>query len=62
MPLIPQDKLERIKKDIDLVALVRCKGIELKRHGSKDLVGLSPFTKEQVRRLSSPLIRTCGTA
>jgi len=47
MPLIPQDKLEHIKREIDLVALVRSKGIELKRHGSKDLVGLSPFTKER---------------
>ena len=32
---------------VDLAALVRSKGIELKKHGSKDLCGLSPFTDEK---------------
>ena len=47
MPRIPDDELERIKQEIDLAALVRSKGIELKPHGSKDLVGLSPFSEEK---------------
>ena len=44
---IPDDELEHLKRNIDLAALVRSKGIELKPHGSKDLVGLSPFTDEK---------------
>jgi len=47
MPRIPEDELERLKREVDLAALVRSKGIELKPHGSKDLVGLSPFTDEK---------------
>ena len=47
MPRIPDDELEHLKQNIDLAALVRSKGIELKPHGSKDLVGLSPFTDEK---------------
>ncbi|NRA28442.1 MAG: toprim domain-containing protein, partial [Opitutales bacterium] len=41
------EDLEHVKSNIDLAALVRSKGIELKRHGSKDLAGLSPFTDEK---------------
>ena len=44
---IPEEELERLKREIDLVALVQSKGIELKKHGSKDLVGLSPFSDEK---------------
>jgi DNA primase len=47
MARFPDDELERIKTQIDLAALVRSKGIELKPHGGKDLVGLSPFTDEK---------------
>jgi len=47
MAKIPQDELEALKREVDLVALVRSKGIELKPHGGKDLVGLSPFTDEK---------------
>lgn len=47
MSRIPENEIECIKKEVDLVALVQSKGIELKKHGSKDLVGLSPFTKEK---------------
>ena len=47
MARIPEEELERLKREVDLVALVRSKGIELKPHGSKDLAGLSPFSKEK---------------
>jgi DNA primase catalytic core len=47
MAKIPDEELDQIKTGIDLAALVRSKGIELKKHGSKDLVGLSPFTDEK---------------
>ena len=43
MPRIPDDEIERIKKTADLAALVRARGIELRKHGSKDLVGKCPF-------------------
>jgi len=44
---IPSEELESLKREVDLAALVRSKGIELKPHGGKDLVGLSPFTDEK---------------
>ena len=42
MARIPKDELERLKKETDLVELVRAAGVELKTHG-KDLLGLCPF-------------------
>jgi len=42
MPRIPDDELERIKRETDLAQLVRARGVELKPHG-KDLIGLCPF-------------------
>jgi len=47
MPRIPDSELDELKRSIDLAALVRSKGIELKAHGAKDLCGLSPFTDEK---------------
>ncbi len=40
---IPEAEIDRIKREIDLAALVRSRGIELKPHGSKDLIGRCPF-------------------
>ena len=47
MPRIPEAEIDRIKREVDLVALVQSKGVELLKHGSKDLVGLSPFSEEK---------------
>jgi len=47
MGRIPETELEDLKRSVDLAALVRSKGVELKKHGSKDLAGLSPFTEEK---------------
>jgi DNA primase len=46
MPRIPDADIERIKQSIDLAALVRSRGVELKKHGSKDLIGRCPFHEE----------------
>ena len=43
MARIPDAELERIKREIDLAALVRAKGIELKPHGTGHLAGKCPF-------------------
>jgi len=43
MPRIAKAEIERVKAEIDLAALIRGKGIELHRHGSKDLAGRCPF-------------------
>ena len=40
---IPEERLEAVKRSTDLVALARSRGIELKRHGSKDWIGRCPF-------------------
>ena len=47
MARIPDAELEDLKRSTDLAALVRSKGVELKKHGAKDLCGLSPFTDEK---------------
>lgn len=41
--LIPEAEIERVKRATDLVALIRSRGIELRRHGTKDLIGRCPF-------------------
>ncbi|HLP42779.1 MAG TPA: CHC2 zinc finger domain-containing protein [Fibrobacteria bacterium] len=51
MPRIPQDELDRLKADIDLVALIRAKGVELKPHGSADLIGRCPFHDDKTPSL-----------
>jgi len=42
MAMIPDDELEHIKRNTDLAAVVRSRGVELKPQGH-DLVGLGPF-------------------
>jgi DNA primase catalytic core len=46
MARIPQSEVERIKADVDLVALIQSKGLELKKHGSKDLAARCPFHED----------------
>lgn len=43
MPLIPEAEIERVKRSTDLVALIQSRGIELRPHGTKDLLGRCPF-------------------
>ncbi len=43
MPRIAQAELTRIKADTDLPALIRAQGIDLKPHGTVDLIGRCPF-------------------
>lgn len=43
MPRIPDAEIDRLKRSVDLVALVRSRGVELRSHGSKDLIGKCPF-------------------
>lgn len=51
MPRIPESELARIKTEIDLAALIRAKGIELKPHGTGDLVGRCPFHDDKTPSL-----------
>ena len=46
MPRISESEIERIKRETDLASLVRSRGIELNKHGTKDLAGKCPFHKE----------------
>lgn len=43
MPRIPDDEIDRLKRAVDLAALVRSRGVELAKHGSRDLIGRCPF-------------------
>lgn len=42
MARIPEAELEQLKREVDLVSLVRARGVELHPHGS-NLLGLCPF-------------------
>ena len=42
MARIPEAELERLKRGVDLVALVEASGVVLRRHGA-DLLGLCPW-------------------
>lgn len=46
MPRIPDDDIERIKRETDLAALVRSRGIELNKHGNGHLIGICPFHED----------------
>ena len=50
MPRIPEDELATLKATVDLAALVRAKGVELKPHGA-DLVGRCPFHADKTPSL-----------
>ena len=56
MPRIPEPEIERVKHQTDLLALVRSRGVELKKHGSKDWIGRCPFhtDKETPNFIVSP--------
>lgn len=43
MPRILEADLDRVKRATDLLALVRSRGVELHKHGSKDWIGRCPF-------------------
>ena len=44
---IPETDIERVKRGTDLRALVQSRGIELKKHGSKDWIGRCPFHQDK---------------
>ncbi len=43
MARIPEEAIDRVKKSTDLAALVRSRGIDLKPHGTNNLIGCCPF-------------------
>ncbi len=47
MPRILEADLDRVKHATDLLALVRSRGVELHKHGSKDWIGCCPFHNDQ---------------
>jgi DNA primase catalytic core len=50
MARIPDDELERLKREVSVERLVQAKGIELKRHGA-DLIGRCPFHDDRTPSL-----------
>lgn len=46
MARIPEEELERLKREIPVERLAEAKGVVLKRHGA-DLVGLCPFHEDR---------------
>jgi DNA primase len=47
MSRIPDAELERLKQTVSLADLCRGRGIELKPHGSRDLIGKCPFHEDK---------------
>ena len=47
MSRIPDTELERLKQSISLADLCQARGIELKPHGSRDLIGHCPFHQDK---------------
>jgi len=47
MPRIPDTELERLKQSVSLAELCRTRGIELKPHGQKGLIGKCPFHEDK---------------
>ena len=59
---IERERIETIKRDIDLVALVQSRGIELKKNG-KSYHGLCPFHEDTNPSLPSrSQVRPCKPA
>ncbi|TPW19834.1 MAG: dnaG [Elusimicrobia bacterium] len=50
MPRIPDDEVDRIKREVSLELLAQARGIRLERHG-KDLRGLCPFHEDHTPSL-----------
>ena len=50
---IEKEEIERIKKGVDLVALIESKGILLKKNG-KGFVGLCPFHDDTNPSMTTP--------
>ena len=50
MPRIPEDVIERLKREVSLERLAEARGIELQRHGA-DLIGKCPFHDDQTPSL-----------
>jgi DNA primase len=46
MPRIPDADIDRIKRETDLAALVRSRGVEMHKHGAKDFAGKCPFHQD----------------
>jgi DNA primase len=46
MARIPDDEIQRLKREVSLERLVAAAGVELKRHGA-DLIGLCPFHEDR---------------
>jgi len=44
---IPEADLDQVKRETDLLALVRSRGVELAKHGTKDFIGRCPFHDDQ---------------
>lgn len=49
--MIAKEKIEAVKQGVDLVALIKSRGIELKKKG-KGYVGLCPFHAEETPSFS----------
>jgi len=46
MARIPEDEIERLKREVSLERLAEARGVKLKRHGT-DLIGLCPFHEDR---------------
>ena len=50
MARIPDEEIERLKREVSLERLAEARGVKLKRHGA-DLIGLCPFHEDRAPSL-----------
>ena len=60
MARIPDEEIERFKREVSLERLAEARGVKLKRHGA-DLIGLCPFHEDHSPRSSSARRKISGT-
>ena len=62
MTRIPEEELERLKREVSVQALAEARGVRLKRHGA-DLIGLCPFHDDKKESLViTPATALCSSS
>jgi len=59
MPRIPDELIDRIKQTTDIVAVIKARGVKLRKTGQQ-YKGRCPFHEEKTPSLRSRRRNTCG--
>ena len=63
MARVAPEEIDRLKREVPLERLAASRGVELRKHGAQDLVGLCAFHEEQSPSMVlSPAKKACSIA